>query len=222
MSNFSVSNGQIIGPNGQPFKAQGIEVMDAVVANVIGDSSGGALLKNFPNVNMVRIMLWSGYQLDQSVTNAIDWLTSKGIVVCISNYNGWPSIPTGSALTQETQFFSQIATTYKNNPYVWFTSGNEPQDTTVGLPAGSVDAEHVAVYNAIRATGNTNMIGFDAYGGTSLTGINPSNYSSMSNVFWDDHYYNWISNYSNDLPTNETDLTNYLNWDQSVHSADGA
>ena len=65
---FHVSNGQIIGPNGQPFKAQGIDLLDATLGAIVTVPSGGALLQNFPNLNMVRIMLWSGYQLDQSVT----------------------------------------------------------------------------------------------------------------------------------------------------------
>ena len=218
---FSVSGGQIIGPNDRPFKAQGVDILDATVSSVVGDPSGGALLKSFPDTNFVRLMLWSGYQLGQSAINAIDWLTARGIVVEICNYNGWPTVPTGSQLTQEVNFFSQIATTYKNNPYVWFNTENEPQDTSIGLPAGSITAEQVAVYNAIRATGNTNMVGFDLTGGYSTNGLNPPAYASMTNVFWDQHYYDWMSNYSSDVGANQNSLASEIASDQSIHSADG-
>ena len=218
---FYVSNGQIIGPNGQPFKAQGIDILDATIGNVVGDPSGGALLQNFPDTNFVRLMLWSGYQLSQSAINAIDWLTAKGIVVEICNYNGWPTVPTGSQLTQEVNFFSQIATTYKDNPYVWFNTENEPQDVSIGLPAGSISAEQTAVYNAIRASGNTSMIGLDLMGGYTTTDLVPSAYSSMTNVFWDQHYYDWMSNYSSDVAANQNALSSEIANDQSIHSADG-
>ena len=218
---FHVSNGQIIGPNGQPFKAQGIDVLDATLGTIVSDPSGGALLQNFPNTNMVRIML-SSYTPDQSVLNTIDWLTAKGIVVQLCNYVNWNSgVPTGATLTQETNFFSQMATTYKSNPYVWFNTMNEPQDTYDGLPAGAIDAEHVAVYNAIRATGNTNMIGLDADGAIQTYDLNPSTCLSMSNVFWDDHYYNWLANMSTDLPTNENALAGEIANVQTMQSADG-
>jgi hypothetical protein len=60
-SGFHVSNGLIIAPNGLAFKARGINVLEATLGAVVGDHSGGALLRNFPNSNFVRIVAMSGY-----------------------------------------------------------------------------------------------------------------------------------------------------------------
>ena len=65
----------------------------------------------------------SGYgPLDQATLNAINWLTAKGIVVELGNYNTTGSVATGQGLTDEVNWFSQLATQFKNNPYVWFST----------------------------------------------------------------------------------------------------
>ena len=159
---FYVSGGQIIGPNGQPFKAHGIDILESTLGNVVSDPSCAPLLTKFPGTNMVRIVMESGYSSynDPSFVNAVNWLTAKGIVVEIANYDAPEhSVSTGALLTSEVNWYTALATIYKSNPYVWLSSDNEPQDTYAGLPAGSITAEHNAMYNAIRATGNTNIIG---------------------------------------------------------------
>jgi len=189
---FSVSGGQIIGPNGQPFKARGIDILESTLGAAVGDASGGALLQDFPNTNMVRIAMESGYQsyTDATFVNAVNWLTAKGIVVEIGNYDApTQSVSTGSQLTDEVNWYTALATIYKGNPYVWFSTDNEPTDTYSGLPAGSVTAEQVAVYNAIRATGSNSMVGLEPIGGGGS--LNPSAYTDMTDVHWDQHYYNW-------------------------------
>ena len=223
-SSFHVSGGQIIGPNGQPFKAQGVDILESTLGSVVGNASGGALLAEFPNTNFVRIAMESGYNSyrDPAFVNAVNWLTAKGIVVEIGNYDAPAvSVATGAQLTDEVNWYSALATIYKNNPNVWFSTDNEPEDTYAGLPAGAITAEHVAVYNAIRATGNTSMIGLEATDSRTATGLNASAYASMTNVHWEEHYYNWMSNNSTDLATNQNQLTSNIADVQSIHSADG-
>jgi Cellulase (glycosyl hydrolase family 5)/Ca-dependent carbohydrate-binding module xylan-binding len=198
-SSFHVSNGQIIGPNGQPFKAQGIDILESTLGSVVGDASGGALLKSFPATNMVRIAMESGYSSynDPAFVNAVNWLTAKGIVVEIGNYNTTGGVATGQGLTDEVNWFAALASKYQNNPYVWFSTDNEPTDGNTFN--GATTAEQLAAYNAIRGTGNTSMIGIE----DTFATLNPANYAGMTNVHWDSHYYNWTAGYSADLATNE-------------------
>jgi hypothetical protein len=219
---FAIANGQIYGPTGRPFKAQGINILDSTLAQVVGDASGGGLLQQFPNTNMVRIAMESGYgQPSQAFFNAVNWLTAKGIVVEIGNYNdGNGQVATGAELNAEVTWYKSLATTFANNPYVWFTTDNEPEDASAGgtAPAGSVTAEQVAVYNAIRGVGNNNMISMEGATQARLVG---SAYASMTNINWDEHYYNWETNYSSDLNTNVAKLSQDVANLQSIHSADG-
>src|ERR1700733_12245848 len=115
---FTVSSGQIIGPNGQPFVARGVDVVDSDISSI-----GNAIETNFPGTNMVRIAVESGYQPSSYFESFVNQLTSEGIVVEIGNYNdmsyangqwGWSSL-TGSALTQEANWYASLATAFINN-----------------------------------------------------------------------------------------------------------
>src|SRR5215472_1586913 len=109
---FHIANGQIIGPDGEPFKAQGIDILDATLPQVVGDASGGALLQQLPNTNMIRIAMESGYgEPSQAFFNAVNWLTAKGSVVEIGNYNdGNGQVATGAELNAELAWYKQLAT----------------------------------------------------------------------------------------------------------------
>ena len=128
---FSVSNGQIIGPNGQPFIAGGVDIW---AGQVINDPTGSANLiaSLFPNANMVRIAAGDGYAADTAaaLTPFVNLMTSKGIVVEIGNYNPalTSNVGSGQALTDELAWFTSLATAFKGNPYVWFSTDNEPSD----------------------------------------------------------------------------------------------
>jgi hypothetical protein len=225
---FNVSNGQIIGPNGQPFIAGGVDIW---AGQVINDPTGSANLISslFPNANMVRIAAGDGYAGDSAaaLTPFINLMTSKGIVVEIGNYNPalTSNVATGQALTDELAWFTSIATAFKGNPYVWFSTDNEPSDQyTYG---GATSAEQLAAYNAIRATGNTSMIGIEnsqwsINGQQSFSAsISASDIAGMTNVHWDDHYYNWLSGYSSDVGANLSALKSEVAGSQVYKDADG-
>lgn len=222
-SGFHVSNGRIIAPNGQAFKAQGINILEATLGAVVVDQHGGALLKHFPNTNFVRIVAMSGYNsyLDPTFLKAVNWLTAKGIVVEIANFNlPVDDVATGDQLTQEANWFTHLATNYKDNPYVWFGTDNEPEDASAGGKAakGSVTAEQVAAYNAIRATGNTSIVVLE---GATRAILNPAAYTVMTNVIWDDHFYNWTSGYTTDMAALQADFRRVIAPQQTIKSADG-
>ena len=82
---------------------------------------------------------------------------------------------TGALLATESAWYSAMASYYKNNPYVWFGTNNEP--ATAG---GSLSDWQLATYNAIRNTGNKNPILLEpsgsrptGYGGAITSGDEP-------------------------------------------------
>ena len=129
---FSVSNGQIIGPDGQPYIAAGLDLGEPEVSNIISDPTGSANLIEslFPNANMVRIAAGDGYSTDSAAALKpfINLMTSKGIVVEIGNYMLTNTVAAGQALTDEVAWYTSLATAFKSTPYVWFSTDNEPSD----------------------------------------------------------------------------------------------
>src|SRR5690349_6713025 len=87
---FSVSGGQIIGPDGQPFQARGINTgivgIDGraeLMANM--DTMASSLTSTFPGVNMIRATIWQS-AIDQGLSASdlmadVNKLTSEGVVV---------------------------------------------------------------------------------------------------------------------------------------------
>ena len=112
---FSVSNGQIIGPNGQPFIAGGVDIW---AGQVINDPTGSANLiaSLFPNANMVRIAAGDGYAADTAaaLTPFVNLMTSKGIVVEIGNYN--PALTSNVGSGQGTHWTSSPGSPASRQP----------------------------------------------------------------------------------------------------------
>jgi hypothetical protein len=209
---FSVSNGKIIGPNGQPFIAKGTAVYDDVDL----PSAVNAFTTTLPGINFIRM---TNFNLSEDtvayLTPYINQLTSEGIAVEIQDTN-YPNVFTGSALTSAEQWYASFATAFENNPYVWFDTQNEP----TGGDVTDDQNEIVGIYNAIRATGNNNIIMMDP-GGNTIPGMNPAVFATMTNVAWDEHYYNWESGYSTSLAANEAKLSSDIATMQSITSANG-
>lgn len=193
---FSVSGGKIFDPDGNQFIARGLSINDFDIAN----TPVSLLQQLFPRINYVRVSnFWpdnpSGYAGAIDPTSYSSWvtsLTSKGIVVQFSDYPGQnaSSCRTGADLTNAEAWYKRVAAYYASNPYVWFESQNEcgdPSGTTIG-------PEHVGLYNAVRAVSGTMFLLNSADGNpnsSGLVGINSSNYTGMTNVVWDIHFYGW-------------------------------
>lgn len=125
---FSVSGGQLIGPNGSPFVLRGFAIMpDAAVP------SPATLATQFPGTNFIN---WaSGQKSGAGYTSflpASNWFSNvdaflaAGFVTMISDYTpGAPSCRTGSDLQGAYDWYAAWATHYATNPNVMFTSQNE-------------------------------------------------------------------------------------------------
>ena len=216
---FTDANGKIIGPNGQPFIANGVDIWAQQVTNSDPDALANQITSMFPGVNMIRIAAGDGYGADSAAALEpfVLAMTAKGIVVEIGDYNPQytQSVPTGAGLQQETQWFQSLASTFLGDPYVWFSTANEPSDTYSGATA----TEQQAVYSAIRGAGSNAMIGLEntQWPGGSSARINPSEYASMNNVFLDVHYYNWLSGYSTSVSANATALQAEVKTSQAAY-----
>ena len=199
--------------------AKGVDIWAQQVINSDPTALANQIASMFPGVNMVRIAAGDGYGTDSAAALEpfVLAMSAKGIVVEIGDYNPayTSSVPTGAGLQQETQWFSSLASTFLGDPYVWFSTANEPSDTYSGATA----TEQQAVYSAIRGTGSNAMLGLEntQWPGGSSANINPSEYAGMSNVFLDVHYYNWLAGYSTSVSANATALQAEVKTSQAAY-----
>jgi hypothetical protein len=174
-------------------------------------ASAAALTAAFPGINFVRYADYDLLTADKLPLVAD--LAAHNIVVEIERHTGaGGGVPadTGGALSAVNAWFQSLATAFKNNPYVWFGTLNEPNQDS------ALVAEQQANYNAIRGTGNNTIIMF------STNDIVPSiNTSSMSNVVVDWHYYGWVSGYSADQATVTAALMSGINASQQLTTTSG-
>lgn len=193
---FQVKNGSIVDPSGAPFIAKG--------ANAGPNDDPNAIMAHFPGLNFVRLAVgeWDGSTLG-AVQKFVSALTPHRVVVEIEDHpwNGGdtpqPQAYSGGQLAAESAVYAQLAAAFKNDPYVWFGSMNEPQ-------GGDVTAQQVATYNAIRGAGSNAMLMMEAGAGGGNPGsvgagpLNPAAYANMHNVAWDLHFYGWLDGGSTD------------------------
>jgi Cellulase (glycosyl hydrolase family 5) len=217
---FHIAGGQIIGPNGQPFVAKGIAILDSEMST----TSPASIVSLFPGINSICLAVGAdgnGYATAQSNAAIIAWVnqaTSLGLVVTISDYvPGQPQARSGADLQASLNWYASLAKAFAGNPNVWWTTENE-----VG---GNLATEQQGIYNAIRGAGNNGIISMEAQDGnaTGTGGLDPSIYANMTNVAWNIHSYPWEFNTRS---TNQADydntLKNYVATFQNfAHSADG-
>ena len=225
-NNFSVANGNIIAPDGTVFIARGINVYDGAQGQVSTNAAGQPLTTLFPGINFVRLATFQ-YSDPSYFQTFVQQMSAHHIVVEIEHHSGaggGVAPLTGQALKDESNWFATLAGAFKDNPYVWFGTLNEPSG-----PGSDLTAEQVSNYDAIRGAGNASMIMMEIlgdYSTGSLTvgaghGLIDSSYASMRNIIWDFHYYNWLSGYSTDVGTNASLLAKYIGQSQTIASADG-
>jgi hypothetical protein len=241
---FHVAGGQIIGPDGKSWIARGIDLHSDNLA-----AAAAQLPSQFSGVNLVRVASGDYESLPDpaSMAAAVTSLTSRGTVVEFTDYGnslgtgsggGQGTIYTGSLLAVESNWYAAMASYYRNNPYVWFGTNNEPSliypgnSNAVATGPQSLSAWQKATYDAVRGTGNTNPVllepGGDAVGnyrggdGIPMMAFqDPSVVATMTNVIWDPHIYGFMDNYAMDDATNNALVSGVVAAVQAVPSADG-
>jgi hypothetical protein len=214
---FHIVNGQIIGPDGNPFIARGVNVYD----NEMGDAD--AIVATFTGVNFLRVNIHS-YQDPSAYQSFITQMTSQGRVVELEDHpdgGGGQDAPfQGAQLAAESAWYASVAKAYANNPYVWFGTFNEPGQGS----AGQLSAWHRATYQAIRGAGNNNPILIEPGGSRPdnlVDALVPSVYLPMTNVIMDPHIYGYQVNYSTDQATNDANAQAMVAAAQTIKTADG-
>ncbi len=195
---FRVHEGQIIGPNGQPFIATGLGTYCEPPGDDIFDvpgcktaitnfSTGAPLTSVFPNINYVR---WCTSSVRAPLPPAawfsrfVDTLTALHIVTVIQDCD-YPTTLAGGRLTNAEKAYAGWASAFNGNPYVWFATQNEPNNTNLQ------NAMISGIYKAIRGTGNNTIILIDP-ATHSTSGMSTSMFRKFHNVVWDVHFYGWI------------------------------
>lgn len=229
---FSVSSGSVKTPGGATFVGNGVGFGDGQIGAI---TSASQVTNLFPGTKIVEVYAFS-YAAPSTYSAFVNTMTQAGIVVLFGNGQnfftdgtsagnvggGCGDIFTGSILTTESNWYASMAAYYINNPYVWFTTNNEPsfvtgttsdscstQGGTISLP-GLATWEQ-ATYNAIRGTGNNTIVMLEepsggdpgtvgAYTQTAYQTyglpMTPSVFSTMKGVVWNLHYYGFASGYS--------------------------
>ena len=168
--NFTVSlGGGFKNPNGQPWTMRGLNagVQDAL-------QGFGNLLNDYPGLTAIRLN--SGTDSASSIDQVVQEYTAKGIVLEIEDHSG-----NGDNVA----WYQQLAQLYKDNPYVFLETPNEPSDPNTAQ-------FQVQIINAIRAAGFQNPIGLQPIGGYDFSNISTVTGSVGSNqIFVTPHiYYN--------------------------------
>ena len=219
---FSVSDGRIIAPDGSDFIARGINIYNSTFYPndypTKGADAVDQIVDLFPKINMIRFayqddepndLFWSSTAVDDAfLATFVEAATSRRIVVLLEDHS---TIGNFTWTQGQIDAYTTFATRYKDNPYVWFGSENEPDSSNREGIVQNVRA----TYDAIRSTGNNNIVCILSRGGgytedimtyanyiqggavpnypNSGPGAGGSNITPMSNIIWDMHLYMWAN-----------------------------
>jgi hypothetical protein len=198
---FSTRDGKIYAPDKTEFIARGINIRFEDITPV-----ARTVTTLFPGINFIRLAInQPTYPAADELRLFILQMTLKHIVVTIEDHP-WPSPGTykGAKLAAESAWYAALATAFKDDPYVWFGTMNEPSATPYGPALAAVTDQEVATYEAIRGTGSQTIILMELNGGGNPGsvgagfGMTESAYARMTNIVWDLHFYGWGSKYSTD------------------------
>lgn len=231
---FTVKNGQVLTPAGAPFFAKGLAVaVDILQGTAISNLTTGApLMTVFPKANIIRIACYQPppYPTSGQLAPYVNCLTNLGVVCLIEDHSGPDGgsgqMFTGARLAQQQAFYADMASAFKNNPFVWLCTLNEPSNDA----QGTVTTNEVQTYNTIRNAGFTNIIGMQQVGGgvPSIEGANnpaglwpDSAYASMTNITFNPHFYPYMTSNSASLATINGVINQIFGLCQQIQSADG-
>lgn len=130
---FQVVDGTIVGPDGRPFIGHGVNISGPNWVWEHKSAPDADLIVGCWGFNLVRvnIFLFENSKYPQVTSNndldaIVKAFTSRGVVVVIEAHDRTGAYYTGQDLEQLTSWYTQLARTYRDNPYVWFDVMNEP------------------------------------------------------------------------------------------------
>jgi Cellulase (glycosyl hydrolase family 5) len=242
--NFDVVNGQIIGPNGQPFVAKGVAVY-ASQAQAEASTIVGAM----PDLNFIRLASTPSSDTPQDIAADVQAFQSlnPNIVVEVEDHTSGGTDGTtnntlsGQDLTNEANWYAQVeqATDLPNgqrNPNVIYGTANEPNDPSNEQDVVTQEQAIVAAVDNPQAQlsganpspstnpANDPLVLLEADGGGTFGPqlADPSAYAGMTNVAFDDHYYGWETNGDTSVADNVQALQTEVAGSSSLTESNGA
>lgn len=163
---FEVRGSTIYDPAGNPFVAKGVNVSGSNWVWTRPTASDADQIVDCWNFNLVRVnsflfrgeQPWQQYDVNNDLEQIVRAFTERGVVVVFEAHDRIGGYYQGGELDQLVSWFTDLATRYRDNPYVWFDVMNEPGGRN------SIDVDnwlnvHRSVIRAIRETaGNNNII----------------------------------------------------------------
>lgn len=162
--NFHVRGTTIYGPTGKAFVVKGVNVNGPNWVWPRATAQDADLIASCWKFNLVRVnsrLLASGWDTNNDLDKLIQAFTSRGVVVMVTAHDRTGGYYEGNDLTTLVSWYTDLATRYRHNPYVWFDVMNEPGwNYSFGT---FPDRErwtmvHRAVVQAIRDTAKANNI----------------------------------------------------------------
>jgi outer membrane biosynthesis protein TonB len=217
----------IIDPSGKPFLPVGVNEFAGMTfggfeTSALASSGVVSTYVDRWKFNFLRIVTCPDGFCDHHAVNGgatvqgadidavVNAYTAKKVVIMLEDHGlNYPDLPTGAVLDGSLNWYKQMATKYKNNPYVWFGSPNEITDGSVS-EEGQTWSDHIKRYvDAVRSTGNQNMFVADPggfgqdFGGYANSIVSDGDsyilsygpqLAAMGNVMFDIHAYHRLKN----------------------------
>jgi hypothetical protein len=157
---FTTADGRIYAPNGQEFVARGVNLPGFNYWTNQDPTPHVSKVVDDWKFNMVRVVNQplSGGRPGANINldNVINAYTARGVVTMVELHESTGTYLEGAQLTTAANWFAGLAEKYKNNPYVWFNTANEPG----GRPVDGAKwlTMNRTIINAIRAKGANNVV----------------------------------------------------------------
>jgi mannan endo-1,4-beta-mannosidase len=165
---FSVDGTTITGPDGQPFVPVGANMLgpESFWATSTIGLSGTAKQWGFNTIRLNTCLpggcdgLGAAWPINDDLDAIVREYTAAGLVVMIEMHQVKPgAFPEGAELERIKRWWTDVASRFAGNPYVWFNLLNEPGE---GQPAPAAWFDvHRSLIDAVRGTGANNIIVLD-------------------------------------------------------------
>ncbi len=182
---FTTAGGDIIGPDGKPFVAHGVNVNGyrwVWDRSTVDDLN---LIRRCWNFNLVRVdnvisadygdRGWTHTHTNDDLDAIVAAFTARHIVVMLEAHDAVQLVDEGHG-AEVAAWWQRAAERYRANPYVWFNVANEPGRNVEAPPTRDWLDFTRSLVAPIRATGARNLIvvdgaswGQDAAGGGTAT-----------------------------------------------------
>ncbi len=163
---FTVDGSTIIGPNGKPFVAHGVNINGENWVWRRSTVDDADLIADCWAFNLVRVnsflftgqQRWPQYADNNNLDQIVQTYTDRHVVVVFEAHDRIGSYYEGDDLTILLNWFTDLATRYKDNPYVWFDIINEPGGRDSVDAARWVGMHQQAIHAIRDVAGASNII----------------------------------------------------------------